>query len=372
MDVQVMRLASLATIAVLMAAPVAGQTATLPEADVAAIEAAIAEEMAAKNLPGVAVGIWIPGRGEYVAATGVANLETGAARSVDDPFRIGSVTKPLAGTVVLQLAQEGKLALNDPIEEWFPDFPNADKITVDDLLRMRSGIWDSWNHEALEAFYDDPMHPPSIDEMIAHSAENRAKFTAPDVETAYVNLNFIMLDRIIAEVTGAPTSEALQARVFGPLGMAASELSETTTLPGPLRGYGWNAAAQVYEDRTEVDPVPVASAGSAISTLADLDVFVRALCTGTLLAPETQAKRMETEPFARGNGVVRYGEAVAQLGPFCGHNGTIMGFSTEAWYLPAEDAVVVVSVNRLDADDMSMSSDLFGKLVQALFPDALK
>ena len=60
---------------------------------------------------------------------------------------------------------------------------------------------------------------------------------------------------------------------------------------------------------------------------------------------------METAPFAGGNGVARYGEAVTQLGPFCGHNGTIMGFSTEAWYLPAEDAVVVVNVNRLDADD---------------------
>ena len=63
---------------------------------------------------------------------------------------------------------------------------------------------------------------------------------------------------------------------------------------------------------------------------------------------------------------------VATLGPFCGHNGTIMGFSSEAWYLPAEDATIVVNVNRLDADDESMSGELFGKIAQALFPDALK
>ena len=81
---------------------------------------------------------------------------------------------------------------------------------------------------------------------------------------------------------------------------------------------------------------------------------------------------MRTERFAGGNGVARYGEAVALLGPFCGHNGTIMGFSTEAWYLPAEDAVIVVNVNRLDADDASMSGDLFGKLVRIVFPDALE
>jgi D-alanyl-D-alanine carboxypeptidase len=61
-----------------------------------------------------------------------------------------------------------------------------------------------------------------------------------------------------------------------------------------------------------------------------------------------------------------------QLGPFCGHNGTIMGFSTEAWYLPEEDAVIVINVNRLDVDDHSMSGELFGTLVRVVFPDALR
>jgi len=362
----------LALLALLAGAPAAAQSVQLPEAEIAAIDAAIAEEMAAKNLPSVAVGIWIPGRGEYVAAKGAANLETGAARIAGDAFRIGSVTKTMIGTVVLQLAQEGALALDDPIATWFPDMPNGGEITVDDLLRMRSGIWDSWTDEELEAYYDDPLHPPSMDEMIARTAAEGARFTPPDVETVYVNMNFILLDKIVAAVTGAPTAEALAARVFKPLAMSASELPEASALPGALRGYGWNAEAKVYEDKTELDPGPVGGAGSAISSLADLDVFVRALCTGTLLAPETQAKRMETEPFAGGNGVARYGEAVAQLGPFCGHNGTIMGFSTEAWYLPAEDAVVVVNVSRLDADDVSMSGDLFGKLAKALFPEAMK
>ena len=362
----------LATLAFLVAVPAAAQTVTLPEADVAAIEAAIADEMAAKDLPSVAVGIRIPGRGDYVAAKGAANLETGAPREAGDPFRIGSVTKTMIGTVILQLAQEGALALGDPIATWFPDYPNAGEITVDDLLRMRSGIWDSWTDEALDVYYADPLHPPSMDEMIARSAAEGARFTPADVETIYVNMNFILLDKIIAAVTGVPTSEALQARVFGPLGMAASALPEASALPGPLRGYGWNAAAKDYEDKTELDPGPVGGAGAAISSLDDLETFTRALCTGTLLEPETQAARMETEPFAGGNGVARYGRGVAQLGPFCGHNGTIMGFSTEAWYLPAEDAVVVVNVSRLDADDASMSGDLFGKLVTALFPDALK
>jgi D-alanyl-D-alanine carboxypeptidase len=185
-------------------------------------------------------------------------------------------------------------------------------------------------------------------------------------------MNFILLDKIIAAVTGQPTATVLKARIYEPLGMTASALPTGPELPGPLRGYGWNAGTKAFEDKTALDPGPVGGAGAAISSLHDLDVFTRALCTGTLLSPEAQAARMTTEPFAGGNGVARYGEAVAELGPFCGHNGTIMGFSTEAWYLPSEDAVVVINVNRLDADDESMSGDLFGKLVRIVFPDALR
>ena len=354
----------------LAAAP--AQAGPLPEATVAAVEAAIAEEMAARNLPGVAVGIWVPARGDYVAAKGKANLETGALRTTEDPFRIGSITKTMIGTAVLQLAAEGKLAVTDPIARWFPSFPGANRITVDDLLRMRSGIWDSWTDEALAVYYADPLHPPGVDEMIARAAAAGDRFAPPDSETVYVNLNFLLLDKIIAAVSGEPTAAVLKTRIYDPLGLTASELATGTGLPGPLRGYGWNAETDAFEDKTELDPEPVGGAGSAISSLHDLEVFTRALCTGTLLPPEMQAERMESEPFAGGNGVARYGQAVAQLGPFCGHNGTIMGFSTEAWYLPAEDAVVVINVNRLDADDQSMSGDLFGKLVRIVFPDALK
>ena len=128
-------------------------------------------------------------------------------------------------------------------------------------------------------------------------------------------MNFILLDEIVAAVAGTPTSAVLKARVYDPLGMTASELPDGPELPGPLHGYGWNAATAAFEDKTELDPGPVGGAGAAISSLHDLDVFVRALCTGTQLTPETQAARMRTEGFAGGNGVARYGEAVAQLGP---------------------------------------------------------
>ncbi len=278
---------------------------TLPPADIAAIETVVADAMTAQNLPGVAIGVWIPGRGTHLIAMGAADLATGASRGIGDPFRIGSVTKTMIATVVLQLAEEGRLALDTLIAAWFPDFPNARMITVDDLLRMRSGIFETWTETALADYYDNPQYPPSMDEMIARSAAAPGAFTAPDTETIYVNLNYLLLDRIISAVTGAPTREAVTARVFEPLGMTASDLPIGTELPGPLRGYGWNAATAAFEDKTELDVAPVGGAGAAISTLADLATFTRALCTGNLLSADAQTRRMATEPFAGGAGVWR-------------------------------------------------------------------
>ena len=108
-------------------------------------------------------------------------------------------------------------------------------------------------------------------------------------------------------MTGAPTSEALQARVFGPLGMAASgAAADDGALPGPLRGYGWNAASQRLRGQDRARPARWAARGLRSRRWA-ISRRHRALCTGTLLEPETQAARMETEPFAGGNGVARYG-----------------------------------------------------------------
>ena len=113
-------------------------TAHLTDANIQAVNDLIAQEMEDKNLPGVVVGVWTPDEGEYVTAQGTANLDTGRAREPEDPFRIASITKTFTGTAILQLVDQGRLSTSDKLSTWYPEFPNADEITVDDLLRMRS------------------------------------------------------------------------------------------------------------------------------------------------------------------------------------------------------------------------------------------
>ena len=133
-------LSSLALLSALGCANDGQQDSGFSEDTVQRLDRAIAKQMQEDDLPGVVVGVWVPGEGEYVVARGKANLKTGEQRDLEDPFRIGSITKTFTATAILQLVEEGKLSKTDKLAKWYPDFPNADKITIEHLIRMQSGI----------------------------------------------------------------------------------------------------------------------------------------------------------------------------------------------------------------------------------------
>ena len=111
-----------------------------PPAKRAAIDAALAKAFAASKAPGVVVGIWIPGEGSYVATRGVSDIKTRQPMRVDDHFRIGSITKTFTATLLLILADEKKLGLDDPVSKYVAWVPNGDKITLRMLADMTSGL----------------------------------------------------------------------------------------------------------------------------------------------------------------------------------------------------------------------------------------
>ena len=190
----------------------------LPDITVRQLDRLIETEASQEHLPGVAVGIWIPGQGRYVLATGEADLATHSARTLSQPFRIASITKTFVGTVILQLADRGLLKVTDPISRWFPGFPQADITTVDDLLRMRSGIPDTLE-QLLPLYYAYPLLPVGADDEIALAAAQPGLFKTPDQETVYANINFVLLQRISELVTGKPFPKLLQAMIVRPLGL---------------------------------------------------------------------------------------------------------------------------------------------------------
>src|SRR5215212_1677331 len=210
-------------------------TARLSADNIQKVNDLIAQEMQEKNLPGVVVGVWTPDEGEYVTAQGTAKLDTGRAREPEDPFRIASITKTFTGTAVLQLVDQGRLSTSDKLSTWYPEFPNAEEITVDDLLRMRSGIVDPYDKDFLQMWIENPTMDFSPDEVIAASAARADEFEPPNEETEYNNLNFVFLQEIVGKVSGNDLGEQIAQGIFEPLGMENSLYATSNQPPGELR-----------------------------------------------------------------------------------------------------------------------------------------
>src|ERR671936_2092572 len=119
----------------------AAAPASFPPAIQRQFQQALDQTVANPNVPGAIVGIWVPGRGTWIRTAGLADRATKRPMQVQDYTRIGSMTKTFIGTLVLQLVGEGKLGLDDPIQRWVPQVPNARHITVRELLNMSSGLY---------------------------------------------------------------------------------------------------------------------------------------------------------------------------------------------------------------------------------------
>jgi D-alanyl-D-alanine carboxypeptidase len=341
----------------------------LAEDVVGQLDSTIEAAMEAMGLPGAVVAVWIPGRGDYVAVKGVANIETGTRRAAGDVFRIGSITKAFVATAALLLVERGKLDLGDPVSQYFPDFPNAEDITVGDLVCMRSGIPDAVDEELLALLYQNPLTRLSPQELIARSASWPERFEKPGLKVQYCNTNYVLLGEILRQVTGREVDQIVHDLVVGPLGLKRTAYPAGSTLPGELHGYGWDSERKAFDDLTTLNPRWAGAAGAMTSDIHDLRVFARAIYEGALLKPTTQSLRLEANPLDGMPDWIAYGQGIVRLGDFWGHNGTIFGFSTEMWYLPHDDAVVVISVNRLDLDDQSYAFPLFVEVTRILFPD---
>lgn len=335
------------------------------------IDQLIQTKMLSDNLPSVVVGIWIPSKGNYLKAFGKANLETGKDRQFETPFRIASITKTFTATVILSLSDEGFLKTSDRLSRYLPDFPNAKNITIRNLLRMRSGIADYADAEILDEWYKNNRKNYDLDKLIEIMASRSKDFTKSGQETSYCNGNYTILAKIAEIVSNKDFKTLVEERVFIPLKITDTSYPEPDNyiLNGNNRGYAWENSKNGFVDKTELDTSCANAAGAIISSMRDLEKYARVLYKGSILSDETQKKRIEALPIKGAPPYCQYGEGIIKIGEFYGHNGTIFGFSTEMFYLPAKEAVIIINVNRLDLDDQSKSGDLFAEISKIVFPD---
>ncbi len=285
-----------------------------------------------------------------------------------DHYRIGSITKTMTATIILQLAHEGELSLDDPISKYRPDVPNGDNITIAQLLDMRSGLAGyTENHAFQRAVDEDPERIWSPDDLLALAFSEPVSFP-PGTAWQYSNTNYILLGLVMEDVTGQTVPELFQERLFDPLGMHATVMPALDDASMPTvyaHGYQYGTAEKTFgtdpalpadeqqaaadgellpADWSGANPSIAWTAGSVISTADDLVVWTKALVDGALLDPETQAHRLASiQPIDpdQPDGPA-YGSGMIRAGSYYGHAGQISGYESQVVRDPDTDTTIVV------------------------------
>ena len=333
------------------------------------IQAIVASGFAAANLPGLVVGVWVPGRGSYVQALGISDTATSAPLQLSDHFRIASNTKTFTATAILQLVDEKRISLSDHLDRYIPGIPYGGQITIDQLLGMTSGVYDYTADPAFVAAYvANPLLPFSLSQLVAIVQRNKPLF-APGTSIAYDDSNYYLLGAIAEKVSGQPLSQLIAGKITRPLGLDHTSYPTTPAMPAPFsRGYVIEAGS--IQDYTASNPAVAGGAGAMISTLYDLKAWVKALATGTLLTPATQALRLKTKVLSQSPTVTaRYGLGIGSFNGFLGHTGTIFGYGSIAIYLPAKDATIVAVSNECSLFGNAPAAGTGIALAAYLFPE---
>jgi len=158
----------------------------------------------------------------------------------DTHFRIASNTKTMTAAVIVLLAQQNKLSLDDPVSKYVPGVPDGDNITITELLNMRSGLYTYDDDPDFWAVLErDPTKVWSPAEVLAIAFKHQPYF-APGTDFHYSNTNYALLGLIAEKIDGKPLASSFQERLFGPLGLKDTLLPASTsnTLPDPYsHGY---------------------------------------------------------------------------------------------------------------------------------------
>ena len=314
-------------------------------------------------------------QGNWTQAFGKREKGGDIALQADDHFRVGSVTKTWTGTVILQLVDEGRFKLSDPISAYLTGVPNGDNITIEHLLSMRSGLFNYSTDQAFnQSLDDDPTQTFSIDALLQIAFKHNPYF-APGTDYRYSNTNTLLLGQLIEKITTISVAEAFQQRLFTPLGLSKTFFPplDNTALPAPYaRGYQFGTNVETIDtsvlspakqdaaragslqpnDTTDWTTSWGWTAGMGIASASELAEFAKKMVEGTYLSPSTQQQRLDScTPTSTSPGAASYCLGLAKFGSYYGHTGEVPGYNTFMGHDPDTHTTIVVWTSQSAVPD---------------------
>jgi D-alanyl-D-alanine carboxypeptidase len=302
----------------------------------------------------------------WTGRSGRRRPDAGPAVTAKDRFRVASVTKMFVAVVVLQLAGENRLGLDDPLADYLPDFPGARGITVRQLLDHTSGVADYTQIEGFgRGLIEDRDRVWTPTEVLALAARRGAEFE-PGTDYAYSNTDYVLLGEVIRVATGSSWADQVRTRILEPLGLRDTYVpgtDGTEDAPPVIPGF-FDVDNDGSQENVETGgPWPAqdtaeGAAGAIVSTAHDLVVFGNALFRGRLLDDSALDALAAEQPHHPRNSNYGLGLEIQRRDyrtTTWGHGGFLPGFRSTLRYLPEHDLLVVALVNdsRADADDLA-------------------
>lgn len=296
-------------------------------------------------------GVWAPWSGSWTAALGTTTRGGSTPVTKDMTFRIGQNTTPMTCTVLLELVDQGRVGLDDPLTKWVPGLVGVEGVTLRELCQNTSGIGD-YAAALNNKFLMNPTRQwPPLE--LASDGIAMQRYGTPGEKYGQSATNAVLVGMALENVTNRSWPDLYKQYVFDKLGMDASVLPESAqfSVPGPhAAGYsvGLDAAGSVVcdpmRDVSRLSPSQGWTAGGVVSTLGDLKNFGQALASGSLLSDK--AAKLQGDAVVNGQSWQRYGLGVQLLGPLRGSSGAIPGYLSAVFSDPSSGLTVVVALNN--------------------------
>jgi len=331
------------------------------------IEAIVREAMPEMGLRSTIVQV-DTGKQPLVQA-GFGNSMKGTPASPHMYWRIGSIAIPYLINILLQLQDEGKLSLDDPLSKYRPNFPESNEVTLRMLASVTSGYPDfiQENEPFQKLLFENPFRQFTANELI-HWAFTLPIPCKPGTCFHYAHTNFAILSQVISKVTGKSIDALMHERVLGPLGLDHTAVTRYPAFPGPgLHAY--TSERGVYEDCTFWSPSWSIGAGTVVtSTMADAVRGFREMARGALISKQANKERLSPSNSSHlgiFNSNSYYGLGLLVNNGWQLQNPFIDGYTGLAAYLPSQDLSVGITTTQLPQssnNEVGYASELFAKL----------
>ncbi|MCL4262568.1 MAG: beta-lactamase family protein [Anaerolineae bacterium] len=334
-------------------------------------------QMAYKNLPGLAAGIVVDKELVWAQGFGYADVARQIPATPDTIYRIASITKLFTAVAILQLRDQGKLQLDDPVAShlpWFAlqnSYADAPVITIRHLLTHTAGL----PREAQFPYWTDGKFPTLS--QIQESVGQQATAVPPETRFKYSNLGLSLAGAIVAQVSGQTYEEYVQEQLLRPLGMSSTFVETLDSHHERLAvGYGRRLPGKLEREImpfTDCQGItPAANMATTVSDLARFAIFHLSdgMAGDTRLLRQSTLREMQRVHWLNpdwqtgwglGFSIVRQKEKT-----YIGHGGAVLGYRTQLRLCPAEGTAVVVLTNADDGDPLAYAEKLFAWVVPPL------